>query len=70
MIKAKDKLASTADLGVAIKDHLESKLFETSIGGTPLRVETVDVDDGSNLVVVLDNGQAFKVRIYATAGVM
>ena len=68
MTKAKDKLASTADLGVAIKDHLESKLFETSIGGTPLCVETVNADDPHNLVIVLDNGQAFKVRVFAIAG--
>jgi hypothetical protein len=66
----------TRDLGIAIRDALEGEsliVFEEDAGDgiyeSPyLRVaEIIDASDPNNLVVHLDNGQLFTIRIIAGA---
>lgn len=70
------KPALTHDLGIAIRDFLEDQefhLFDNSAGEMEetedtRHVEFVDVSDPNNLIVMIDNGQTFTVRIIAGGG--
>ncbi len=65
----------TGDLGLAIADFIESRQFELYDHTHPempgrdefARIDVVDRSDKNNLIVVLDNGQSFTVRIIAGA---
>ena len=65
---------STKDIGIAIRDFLEDQAVEIidwedqdGDGGTDrfVKVVSVDVSDANNPLVTLDNGQRFRVRIFA-----
>jgi carbonic anhydrase len=63
---------NTRDIGILIRDFIEGRecfeftedasgdLIETGFRAT---VECVDASDPNNLIVTLDNGEAFTVRI-------
>lgn len=68
--------ANTRDVGLAICNFLEGRTFsihqEDDAAGTlapvaDAAIETVDTSDPTNLIVMLDNGQRFTVRIIAGA---
>lgn len=67
--------AHTGDLGLAIADFIDGRQFELYRHDDPempgrdefAKVDAVDRSDKNNLIVVLDNGQAFTVRIIAGA---
>ena len=65
--------ASTRDIGVAIRDFLEGSdfhVYEDNDATGELRakarrnVDVINISDPNNLVVVLDNGQVFRVSIF------
>lgn len=66
--------ATTRDIGLAIRDFLEGSDFFAYEDGdatgelwakTQRNVDVIDVSDPNNLHVVLDNGQVFRVSIFA-----
>src|SRR5271168_3291551 len=68
--------ANTHDIGLAISSFLEGRTFsihhENDDGGTldPIAdaaIEAIDASDPNNLVLMLDGGQRFTVRIIAGA---
>ena len=68
--------ANTRDIGLAISSFLEGRTFsihhENDDGGTldpvaDAAIEAIDASDPNNLVLMLDGGQRFTVRIIAGA---
>ena len=67
--------ANTCDIGLMIRDMIEGQEFtlygeeKEEIGNLEklgyANVETVDCSDPNNLILVLNNGQQFTVRIFA-----
>lgn len=69
--------ATTRDVGLALLDFMEGQYFSVFTEDTPGSseltehhseriVEVIDVSDPSNPFVVLDNGQQFQIRIFAS----
>lgn len=63
---------TTRDIGLAIRDHIEGKPVwrleaDTEIADSDREVTEVDASDPNNLIVYLENGQTFTVRIIAGA---
>jgi hypothetical protein len=61
---------TTRDIGLAIRDHIEGKPVwrfdeDTEIADSDREVAEVDASDPNNLVLHMDNGQTFTVRIIA-----
>ena len=68
--------ANTRDIGLAIASFLEGRRFsihhEKEDGGTldpvaDAAIEAIDASDPNNLVLMVDGGQRFTVRIVASA---
>ena len=68
--------ANTRDIGLAISNFLEGRTFsihhENDDGGTldpvaDAAIEAIDASDPNNLVLMIDGGQRFTVRIIAGA---
>ena len=68
--------ANTRDIGLAISSFLKGRTFsnhhENDDGGTldpvaDAAIEAIDASDPNNLVLMLDGGQRFTVRIIAGA---
>ena len=68
--------ANTRDVGLAVYNFLEGRTFsihqDNEDGGTldpvaDAAVDAIDASDPNNLIVALDNGQRFTVRVVAGA---
>jgi len=64
---------TTTDIGFAIRDFLETRAVSKFIDrgdhwheeSQAAEIESVDVSDPDNPLVYLDNGQVFRIRIFA-----
>ena len=68
--------ADTRDIGLAVRDFLEGRTLsihhDNEDGGTldpvaDAAVDAIDASDPNNLIVALDNGQRFTLRVVAGA---
>ena len=68
--------ADTRDIGLAVRDFLEGRTLsihrDNEDGGmldpvADAAVDAIDASDPNNLIVVLDNGQRFTLRVVAGA---
>ena len=56
-------VVTLTDLGLAVADLIEGRALWTPEEGYVADIETIDHDDPTKLIAVLDNGQRFHITI-------